>query len=178
MEYGGGTKKHSREQPMLASQLIASHVKEDVYRLWGNRIPTWEDFKVASNDGRIFANRTLAMRAVWFRGVPRLYGLLFGFLTIAAAYLVIPVLIVLHFLLHLSAWWILSGIPAWWLLVKISEIGTCTGIIVGARRSEALYALLIENGGFLFGPDGIDGLAWPTVAQVAERRMARHRQTA
>jgi hypothetical protein len=171
LEQSGGTGKNSQERPVLYSQLEASHVKEDVCRLWGHRMPTWEEFKLASKDGRIFANKTLAMRAVWFRGVPRVYGLLFGFLTITAAYLAIPVLIALHFIIHLSAWWIASGIPIWWLLVKISEVGTCTGIIMGARENEALYALLVENGGFLFGPHGVNGLTWPTVAQVAERRM-------
>lgn len=77
---------------------------------------------------------------------------LFGILTMWTAFLLVPVMIGLFFLDFVPGWSILGALVVAWLLIRISRMGHCKGIQLGAERHERLYQVLVENGAFLFSP--------------------------
>ena len=120
--------------------------------MWGGRLPTWKEFKEASAQGNVRINKTVAAEAVFFQGVPKSMMIVFGIVTMWAAFLIVPVTAGLYFFGLLGGWWIFASFIAAWLLIKISRYGHCVAIKMGAERNEELYKLLVENGAFLFEP--------------------------
>lgn len=139
----------------INEQITESTVKE-MKEIWGGNLPSWEDFKKASKDGRVRANKTVAAQAIHMKGIPKAYFIIYGIITLWLGFLLFPATIVAWFFMDFSAWWILGSLFAAWFLVKVSREGHCEGMKDGAERNKELYEMLISNGAFLFGLDTQD----------------------
>ncbi|GER02316.1 hypothetical protein JCM17845_29390 [Iodidimonas gelatinilytica] len=134
------------------NQQVNELVVKDLTELWDGRLPTWDEFKEASHEGRVRVNKTVAAQAIHWKGIPTVMVVLYGIITIWAAFLLTPVMIGLYFFDVVGGWWILGGVFGAWLLLQVSRDGQCEGIKMGAERNEALYSTLVANGAFLFPP--------------------------
>jgi len=138
---------------MSIDEQIAESAVKELKELWGGNLPNWEDYKRASKNGRVRANKTVAAQAVHMKGIPLAYFIIYGVITLWLGFLLFPATIIAWFFLDFSAGWILGSLFAAWFLVKVSREGHCEGMKHGAERSEKLYEILVSNGAFLFGPD-------------------------
>lgn len=138
---------------MSLNRQVAEQIASDMKSEWGDRFPSWREFKAASREGRIQVNRTVAAEAISWVQVPTPYRIFYGFVTMWIAFLALPITLVLWLSLDLSAWWIAGSLIGGWFLLKVSREGHCEGIKVGAERDEAFYQTLVENGAFWFLPE-------------------------
>lgn len=138
------------------SQRIAENAVKDMRELWGGRLPTWDEFKKANNQGRVRVNKDLANNLILMRrasgGVSKAYILVFGSVILWVAFLVSPIAIALYFLIGISGWWILGSLGLAWYLIKVARKGQCNALRIGAEADEQFYLALINHGAFLFGP--------------------------
>jgi len=125
---------------------------KDLTELWGGRLPTWDEFKIANREGRVRVNKTVAAQAIHWKGVPTAMMVLYGIVTMWTAFLLVPVMVGFYFFDIVSGWWILGAVVAAWFLIRVSRDGHCEGIKMGAERDEGLYTALVGNGAFLFAP--------------------------
>lgn len=138
---------------MDINEQIAQSAVQDLKEMWGGNLPTWEDFKKASKNGRVRANKTVAAEAIHMKGIPKAYFIIYGVITLWLGFLIFPATLILWFFMDFSAWWIIGSLCAAWFLVKVSREGHCEGMKHGAERNEKFYEILVNNGAFLFGPD-------------------------
>lgn len=131
---------------------IAQSTAVDLYFKWGERFPTWEEFKAASKAGRVATNRTVAAEAIWMDGMPKGPAWFYGAVTIWTGMLLIPVSIIAWLFFGWSAWWILGGFVGCAFLVSVSREGHCTVMKAGCERRQDLYELLVKKGAFDFSP--------------------------
>jgi len=136
----------------INEQIAESAVKE-LKEMWGGNLPTWEDFKKASKNSRVRANKTVAAQAIHMKGIPKAYFIIYGIITLWLGFLIFPATLIAWFFMGFSAWWILGSFFAAWFLVKVSREGHCEGMKHGAERNEKFYEILVNNGAFLFSPD-------------------------
>jgi len=55
---------------MDMNEQIAQSAVQDLKEMWGGNLPMWEDFKKASKNGRVRANKTVAAEAIHMKGIP------------------------------------------------------------------------------------------------------------
>lgn len=134
------------------TQQINAAAAAKLQKMWGGRMPSWEEFKEASKGGRVRVNKSVANVAIHWRGIPKTHMILFGIITLWTMFLAIPVALALHFIIGISAWWIAGSAVLAWYLYKVSRDGQCDGIRYGAESDKELYQVLVQNGAFLFGP--------------------------
>jgi|LGVF01.1.fsa_nt_gb hypothetical protein len=138
---------------MDMNEQIAQSAVQDLKEMWGGNLPTWEDFKKASKNGRVRANKTVAAEAIHMKGIPKAYFIIYGVITLWLGFLIFPATLISWFFMDFSAWWIFGSLFAAWFLVKVSRDGHCEGMKHGAERNGKFYEILVSNGAFLFGPD-------------------------
>ena len=141
---------------MDMNEQIAQSAAQGLKEMWGGDLPTWEDFKKASKNGRVRTNKTVAAEAIHMKDIPKAYFIIYGVITLWLGYLIFPATLISWFFVGFSAWWILGSLFAAWFLVKVSRKGHCEGMKHGAERNEKFYERLVSNGAFLFGPDQQD----------------------
>ena len=134
------------------NEQIAQSIVQRMNELWGNQLPTWEEFKKASKDGAISANKTIAAAVIHMDPIPRGYFIIYGFITLWFGFLILPLTIVAWFFVSFSAWWILGALFIAKFAISISREGHCQGMICGAENNEQFYTMLINSGAFLFEP--------------------------
>jgi len=137
---------------MSLNKQIAISVVEQMKESWGGRLPSWEEFRKASDDGRVRTNKNIAAQAVYSQGVPKAYLIIYGIITIWMGFLVFPATAVAWFFFDFSAWWIAAALIAGWFLIKVSRDGHCRAIEEGAKRNKDLYEVLVSAGAFWFEP--------------------------
>ena len=54
---------------MDINEQIAQSAVQDLKKMWGGNLPTWEDFKKASKNGRVKANKSTAAKAIYMKGI-------------------------------------------------------------------------------------------------------------
>lgn len=138
---------------MDINEQIAQSAVQDLKEMWGGNLPTWEDFKNASKNGRVRSNKTVAAEAIHMEGIPKAYLIIYGVITLWFGFLIFPATLILWFFMGFSAWWILGSFFAAWFLVKVSRAGHCEAMKYAAERDEKFYEILVNNGAFLFGPN-------------------------
>jgi hypothetical protein len=138
---------------MTFNEQIENPAVMELLKVWGGRLPNWEEYKKAYRDGRVRGNKTVAAQAIYLEGIPKPYLIIYGIITLWLGFLMFPITAIAWFFLDFSAWWILGSFFAAWLLVKISREGHCEGMKHGAEINEELYEALVNNGAFLFLPD-------------------------
>lgn len=136
----------------MTTNRVTNTIAEEVTKMWGGRTPTWEEFKQASRDGRVRVNKSIAAQAIFLKGMPIAYKILYGVITIWAGFLALPIVLIAYFIAKFSFLWVLGAAIASYFLIKVSREGHCEGIKAGAENNEDLYSLLFNNGAFLFGP--------------------------
>ena len=141
---------------MDITEQIAESAVEELKEISGGNLPSWDEYKKASKNGRVRANKTVAAQAITMKGIPIAYFIIYGLMTLPLGFLLFPATLIAWFFMDFSAWWILGSIFAAYFLVKLSRAGHCEGMMHGAERNEKLYELLVSNGAFLFGPDQQD----------------------
>jgi CheY-like chemotaxis protein len=129
----------------------ASTVKA-LCEMWGDRLPTWEEFRQAKRAGRLRTDKSVAMHAIHWRGVPKGWMVIYGILTAWAACLVVPITVALYFIRDVSAWWIFGSAFTAWFLFKITQEGSCEAIKDAGTRNQSMYEALVNSGAFLFEP--------------------------
>jgi hypothetical protein len=138
--------------PRDVSQAIDDSVTRKLKSAWGGRFPTWEEYKVAKEGGRVKANKNIGIKAIHLRGVPRGLWFLFGIVTPWGMFAA-PVVCIILAMLGVWGWWtIILGLFVSWFLYKVSLEGAADAIKYGAEENEALYQALVCRGAFLFGP--------------------------
>jgi len=125
---------------------------QELKERWGGNLPTWEEYKKAYKNGRVRANKTVAAQAIHFVGIPKIYTILYGIVTIWLGFLIFPLTLIVWFFMKFNWLWILGSLIAAWFFIKISREGHCEGMKLGAYRDEKLFDALVCNGAFLFGP--------------------------
>ena len=138
---------------MGMNEQVALSVVQDMKEMWGGNLPTWEDFKQALKNGRVRANKTVAVQAIQMKGIPKAYFIMYGIITLWLGFLIFPATLIAWFFMKFSAWFILGSAFAAWFLVKVSREGHCEAMKHGAERNEKFYEILINSGAFLFGPN-------------------------
>ncbi len=136
---------------VLAQEKINASTVSELIKMWGN-IPSWEDFKQASKEGRLRISKPIALKYIYTTLVPKSYRILFGIITMSLWVLAIPICVAGWIFLELSAWWILGGFIVAWYLKDVSKNGHCQAIEETAFKSEEFYKLLVNEGAFLFPP--------------------------
>jgi hypothetical protein len=144
-------------------QKIDDGITDDLIKLWGGRLPTWEEFKAANKRGRVRANKNIGIKAIGLQGVPKSFWILYGVLT-ASAVLVVPIACILLSILGVIEWWyIIVSFFVSLFLYKLTLEGAAEAIKCGAEKDEALYWHLVRKGAFLFDPEEIKNEAkWRT----------------
>ena len=137
---------------MSMNQQIRESAASDLRNAWGGRWPTWDEFKSASENGRVQVNKTIAAEAVRLPPVPAIYRILYGVITLWIGFLALPVTAIAWFFSDFSAWWIAGALAGGMFLISVSRNGHCEGTKAGAEQNEEFYQWLVENGAFLFGP--------------------------
>lgn len=56
---------------MGMNEQIAQSAVQEMKEMWGGNLPTWEDYKKASKNGRVRANKTVSAQAINMKGIPR-----------------------------------------------------------------------------------------------------------
>lgn len=136
------------------SKQIANLTVRQLQEAWGGRLPTWEEFKVASKNGGVIVDKTVALSAINLQGMPRGPAVFYGVVTMWAAFLVVPASIAAWIFLGWSAYWILGAVAAALFLISVSRNGHCEVTLMGAERDQTLYDLLVSRGAFFFSPSG------------------------
>jgi hypothetical protein len=147
------------------SQQIDEAEARKLAELWGGQFPSWEDFKQANTKGRVRVNKGLANKLIFSKGIPTAHKIMFGIVTLWAAFLIPPVALLLYFFMGISAWWIVGSVAVAWYLFKVARNGQCDGLRYGAAESEQFYEAVVRNGAFMFEPPAI-----PPRVPVAARR--------
>lgn len=137
---------------MGLNEQVNEAAAKEVQAMWGGRWPTWEEFRVASADGRVRVNKTIAAQAIYAKSVPAAFRIVYGGVTLWLGFLSLPIAMAVWFFADISVWWILGGAAIGWFLVKVSREGHCEGIRAGAEKDQQFYQAMLENGAFLFGP--------------------------
>lgn len=127
-------------------------VMRSLLEMWGERMPTWEEFKQANAGGRVSTDKSIALHAIHWRGVPKTWMVIYGILTPWIGFLVVPLAIAMYFFRGVSGWWILGGVCTAWFLFSVTKEGACEAIKDAATRDEEMYEALVKRGAFLFGP--------------------------
>jgi hypothetical protein len=140
--------------PPNVDRMIDERVVLDLNKLWGGRLPTWAEYKVAKQAGRIKTNKGVAQRAVNERGVPAYYSILFGTVTPWAMFLVPLAGVISYLLNYCNGWVAIASFVGGVFCYKLTFVGASYGVLEGAEADEALYRMLISNGAFLFAPPG------------------------
>lgn len=140
-----------RQLKTLSQQINETAVKQ-LSKIWGGRLPTWDEFKQASKADRVQVNKSLANSLIFARGVPRAHSIMFGVIMLWAGFLASPIAIGLYFFNVLQGWWIVGSFVVAWYLFKVARDGQCDGLRYGAEADEAFYNALVGRGAFLFGP--------------------------
>ena len=138
-----------------ANEILAgkhASVMRSLLEMWGERMPTWEEFKQAKAGGRVSTDKAIALRAIHWRGVPKTWMIIYGILTPWIGFLVVPVAIAMYFFRGVSRWWILGSVCTAWFLLSVTKEGACEAIKDAATRDEEIYEALVKSGAFLFGP--------------------------
>ncbi len=131
---------------------IDDSIASDLKKIWGGRLPTWDEFKIASKAGRVRTNKGIASKAIFLRGVPISHQIIFGIVTAAATFLMPVTAVILYFFGYFSGWVVIGCFTGAWYLYKVTLDGMCDGIRYGAEKKEALYCALVPRGAFLFDP--------------------------
>lgn len=79
------------------TQQVNELAAKDLTELWGGRLPTWEEFKEASQGGRVRVNKTVAAQAIHWKGMPTAMMVLYGIVTMWTAFVLVPVMIGFYF---------------------------------------------------------------------------------
>jgi len=138
-----------------ANEILAgkhASVMRSLLEMWGERMPTWEEFKQAKAAGRVSTDKAIALRAIHWRGVPKTWMVIYGILTPWIGFLVVPMAIAMYFFRGVSGWWILGGVCTAWFFFSVTKEGACEAIKDAATRDEEMYEALVKRGAFLFGP--------------------------
>ena len=135
----------------ITQQINELTVKEMMEK-WGGSLPSWEEFKLAVNGGRVKANKTIAAKAIQTQNVPKLSFFLYGVVTLWSGFLIVPGTIAAWFFMDFKWWWIIVAFLAAKFLIAVSREGHCHGMIIGATRNPDFYDVLIRNGAFCFDP--------------------------
>ena len=134
---------------------LDSSIVRKLAQMWGGRMPTWEEFKLAHERGVVRTNKSLAYKVFWDVGVPKFRALVFGFIIpVVGALIVLAAPVVLSIMGKLSYWlipviWILGS----WLLFKVCAIAACEAVKDRAVRNQKIYESLVKRGGFSFAPE-------------------------
>jgi CheY-like chemotaxis protein len=137
--------------PQSPAERHASTVKA-LCEMWGDRLPTWEEFRQAKEVGRLRTDKSVALHAIHWRGVPKAWMVIYGILTPWAACLVVPITVGMYFIRNVSAWWIFASVFTAWFLFRITQEGACEAIKDAATQDHKMYEALVDSGAFLFGP--------------------------
>lgn len=138
---------------MSMNEQIAQSAVQEMKEVWGGDLPSWEEYKKASQSRRVRANKTVAAQAIHMQGIPKAYFIIYGIITIWTGFLIFPATVIAWFFMDFSAWWILGSFFAAWFLVKVSREGHCEAMKHGAEKNQQLYEILVNNGAFLFHPE-------------------------
>jgi hypothetical protein len=122
---------------------------------FGGRLPTWGEFKQASGRGRVHPNISIALRSMWWSGMPITYAVFYGFFIASVSLLIIPTAIVLYLFATISGWWLIASIILATYLFGVTKRGACMTMITGAERHQHLYRMLVVRGAFLFEPSDL-----------------------
>jgi len=145
----------SRPLPPSLEQSLYATITKKLIEAFGGRLPTWEEFKEASRQGRVRGSTSLAFYTMWWSGMPTGYAIFYGFFVALASLLAIPVAVGLYVLAGISGWWIIASIAVAVYLFGVTKEGAGTTMITGAQRSEQLYQMLVIRGAFLFEPSDV-----------------------
>ena len=141
--------------PSLDEQIDAGIARQLIDN-WGGRLPTWDEFKQASREGRVSVNKGIASKTLSISATvgaaPRIYWVIYGIIVPWLMFLSIPVAIALYALVSFSGWWIPGAFLFAIFLYKVSLQGSCDGIKSGAELDERFYSFLATRGAFLFEP--------------------------
>jgi hypothetical protein len=62
---------------------IYAMTMDDLRHLWGDRLPTWQEFKQAEDAGRVKTDKTIAQRALCsLPGIPKGWYILYGIIEV------------------------------------------------------------------------------------------------
>jgi hypothetical protein len=142
--------------PPNVDRMTDERVVRDLNKLWGGRLPTWAEYKVAKRAGRIKTNKGVAQRAINQHGVPVYYRIMFGGLIPWAMFLVPIAGVIGYFLGYFNGWVAVAFLAGGIFCYKLTFVGACYGVLEGAEADEALYQMLLLNGAFLFAPPSIE----------------------
>jgi hypothetical protein len=67
---------------MSISERINASAARRLQKMWGGRMPAWEEFKEANDAGRVRVNKSVANIAILWRGMPKAHMILFGIITL------------------------------------------------------------------------------------------------
>ena len=137
---------------MGMNEQVNQAAAKEIREAWGDRFPTWDEFREASAEGRVRVNKTIAAQVIHAKSVPAAYRIFYGVMLLWIGFLSVPIAIAVWYFMNISAWWILAGAGIGWFLIKVSREGHCEGIKAGAKKDQEFYETLVENGAFLFEP--------------------------
>jgi hypothetical protein len=150
-----------RPLPPSLEQTLYATITKKLIEAFDGRLPTWEEFKQASQHGRVRGSTSLAFYTMWWSGMPTGYAIFYGFFVALTSLLVIPFAVGLYFFAGISGWWIIASIAVAVYLFGVTKEGAGRTMITGAQRDERLYQMLVIRGAFLFEPSDVEAPASP-----------------
>ena len=128
------------------NEQFAEITVQELEEKWG-RVPDWNDYK---NSNNIKVDKTIA---VYFMSSPMSGKVgLFNGLILMIFFLITPFAIFSVFFWDLPWWYIIVGLVATNILIKILRNYQCNYLRNLAKNDENIYKLLVEKGAFLFYP--------------------------
>ncbi len=124
----------------------------ELWRVWGERLPTWDEFKRADSEGSVVVNKRLALTALSSSSFLRFHYVIHGILVLWLVVLA-PITGILLFIFgYINAFLMVACLAASIVLYKANFISACHVIKKKAASNEDLYVLLLRKGAFFFRP--------------------------
>ncbi len=124
----------------------------ELWRVWGERLPTWDEFKRAHSEGSVLVNKKLAFRALSSSSLLRSQYIIHGII-VPWVLVLAPIAGIFLFILgYINALVMVACLAASIFLHKANFISACHAIGRQAAANEDLYVLLLRKGAFFFRP--------------------------
>ena len=76
---------------MGMNEQVNQAAAKEIREAWGDRFPTWDEFREASAEGRVRVNKTIAAQLIHAKSVPAAYRIFYGVMLLWIGFLSVPI---------------------------------------------------------------------------------------
>ena len=112
--------KVTKEQASSVSRMIDKSIYEETVKNYGEREPTWEEYKEADKAFRVRTNKSVASQAIHYVGSYH-FIIIFGLIMPNLGFLLVPTVFVSWLIWGFSGWWLVASLPGAWYCLDVAK---------------------------------------------------------